>query len=273
MAELVLVHGIGDPNEGDAEQMKTAWIEVLTAGSPPSTRDYWLQNAEMAFYRDWSWMKRQGAQGAGESDLELDEDFARYVDELARVWLESAANSSHSDLSGKASRELALLDGVEAEAQGPMRAVRASVAALSKIPIVANAGFGTLQRINRTNLWQVAAYVNDLEGSRDRVLERFESAVGPETKMVIGHSLGSVVAYEAVHKLAPDIEMLVTAGSPLGADNVVYDRLDPSALIPRTVKRWVNVADPDDPVAFSTTLANRFRDPEGAPNGGGCCGP
>jgi pimeloyl-ACP methyl ester carboxylesterase len=47
---------------------------------------------------------------------------------------------------------------------------------------------------------------------------------GPETKVVIGHSLGSVVAYEAAHYIHRSLPLLVTLGSPLGLHTIVYDR-------------------------------------------------
>ena len=78
---------------------------------------------------------------------------------------------------------------------------------------------------------------------------------------VIGHSLGSVVAYEYLCRYQPaSVELLVTLGSPLGIPNLVFDRLTPApssgaGAWPGAVADWVNVADPDDIVALRKHLA------------------
>ena len=84
---------------------------------------------------------------------------------------------------------------------------------------------------------------------------------------MIGHSLGSVVAYEYLCRYQPSsVELLVTLGSPLGIPNLVFDRLTPApaggaGAWPGTVAGWVNVADPDDIVALRKQLAGLFPGP------------
>ena len=85
--------------------------------------------------------------------------------------------------------------------------------------------------------------------------------------MLIGHSLGSVVAYEYVCRYRPpSVELLVTLGSPLGIPKLVFDRLTPvpadgAGAWPGPVAGWVNVADPDDIVALRKQLAGLFPGP------------
>jgi len=73
-------------------------------------------------------------------------------------------------------------------------------------------------------------------------------------RIVLAHSLGSVVAYEALWtQLDIDIDLLITMGSPLGMPAIVYDRLVPAAFAqsrPPNVRRWVNVADKGDLIAI-----------------------
>lgn len=82
--------------------------------------------------------------------------------------------------------------------------------------------------------------------------------------MVIGHSLGSVVAYETLHAHVQRTGLtLVTLGSPLGIPNLVFDRLIPpptagSAQWPPAVADWTNIADRGDVVALVKELATRF---------------
>jgi hypothetical protein len=83
-------------------------------------------------------------------------------------------------------------------------------------------------------------------------------------KVVIAHSLGSVVTYETLWA-NPDLEvdLLITLGSPLGMRNVIFERLMPAPVNgwgerPRKVKRWVNIADKDDIVAIPPGLRGCF---------------
>jgi pimeloyl-ACP methyl ester carboxylesterase len=75
-------------------------------------------------------------------------------------------------------------------------------------------------------------------------------------RIVIAHSLGSVVTYETLWQ-HPEltIDLLVTLGSPLAMPRVVFPRLDPEPVNgrgrrPPGVAAWVNLADMGDIVAI-----------------------
>jgi len=94
-----------------------------------------------------------------------------------------------------------------------------------------------------------------------------EREVSVDTTLLIGHSLGSVVAYEALCAHPEwNIRVFITLGSPLGIPSVVYDRLWPEpsltgrAAWPGSVKTWFNVADQRDPAALVKDLNGRFGD-------------
>jgi hypothetical protein len=87
-------------------------------------------------------------------------------------------------------------------------------------------------------------------------------------RIVIAHSLGTIVTYEALHA-HPElgVELLLTLGSPLALPRAVFDRLLPRpadgltgrlGARPEGVQRWVNIADPGDPVAIPPQLARAF---------------
>ncbi|MER5421694.1 hypothetical protein [Streptosporangium roseum] len=83
-------------------------------------------------------------------------------------------------------------------------------------------------------------------------------------KVVIAHSLGSVVTYETLWA-HPDLEvdLLITLGSPLGMRNVIFERLLPAPVNgwgarPRQVRRWINIADKDDIAAIPPGLRACF---------------
>ena len=96
-------------------------------------------------------------------------------------------------------------------------------------------------------------------------------AVEENTRVLVGHSLGSVVAYEALcANPGWPVRMLVTLGSPLGIPNLIFDRLDPAPLPaadarpgprgrwPGKGRMWVNVADEGDVVALVKDLCGAF---------------
>jgi hypothetical protein len=89
--------------------------------------------------------------------------------------------------------------------------------------------------------------------------ERAASAIVPDARVVIGHSLGSVVAFEFIRQHpACRVDLLLTLGSPLGLRTVRALMPDPAYGIggmPRNVARWVNLRDPRDPVACSGDLS------------------
>jgi pimeloyl-ACP methyl ester carboxylesterase len=95
----------------------------------------------------------------------------------------------------------------------------------------------------------------------ETVRERLLFRIGPHTKAVVAHSLGTVIAYNAL-RANPDVEVdtLVTLGSPLGSDLVpVEEGVEPDAW-PGSVRRWVNVAAFTDRIAHPSRVAERFGD-------------
>ncbi len=90
---------------------------------------------------------------------------------------------------------------------------------------------------------------------------------------VIAHSMGSIIAYDVLRDIGREdrsfeIADFVTIGSPLGLrtviDNVHQERKRYSPDVPvRTptivTERWVNYADPDDPIAIDSRLRDDYR--------------
>lgn len=73
-------------------------------------------------------------------------------------------------------------------------------------------------------------------------------------RVLIAHSLGSVVAYESLWADASlEVETLLTLGSPLAMPDIVYQRLAHHAGTrrrPPGVRRWINIADRGDVIAI-----------------------
>ncbi|MDZ4828096.1 MAG: hypothetical protein SGJ13_16790 [Actinomycetota bacterium] len=97
----------------------------------------------------------------------------------------------------------------------------------------------------------------------DRIQGRVASLVKDDTRVIIGHSLGSIVAYRALSR-HPEwkVHTLVTLGSPLGAEfvqSVLAQNPGPGAW-PGSVESWVNVAAVTDKIARPARLATTFGD-------------
>jgi pimeloyl-ACP methyl ester carboxylesterase len=111
-------------------------------------------------------------------------------------------------------------------------------------------------------LKQVGWYLHNL-AIKKAILQRVNDKVSSETRVIIGHSLGSIVAYEALCEDHPDwnVHTLVTLGSPLGID-LIFDSLTPKpenrvGAWPH-VEQWINIADKGDIVALKKELAPLF---------------
>ena len=82
--------------------------------------------------------------------------------------------------------------------------------------------------------------------------------------LLIGHSLGSVIAYDTlwelshVHRAAGEVSLLVTLGSPLGTRFVQRSLQGARELgvarYPRNVRRWVNMTARGDTTALRRRL-------------------
>jgi predicted alpha/beta hydrolase family esterase len=97
---------------------------------------------------------------------------------------------------------------------------------------------------------------------RDRLRARIEAEVTTETRVLVAHSLGTVMSYAALaaHDDWP-VHTFVTLGSPLAAP-VVFNSLEPAPVDgqgawPGSVQRWVNVRAVGDKAA-GLSLAEKF---------------
>ncbi|OKK03655.1 hypothetical protein AMK26_19605 [Streptomyces sp. CB03234] len=75
--------------------------------------------------------------------------------------------------------------------------------------------------------------------------------------VVVGHDLGSVVAYEVLAETGRETELFVTAGSPLGVAEV-QDHLATRPAVPPGVRAWLNASDLRDPVALDHTVRPEY---------------
>lgn len=108
---------------------------------------------------------------------------------------------------------------------------------------------------------QVRRYLRDqhLKVSIDAIVDE---VVTDECRVLVGHSLGSVVAFEFVRR-NPErrLDLLLTIGSPLGARFVralLPDSGHGRQGLPQGAATWVNARDLRDPVAFAGALSRHW---------------
>jgi hypothetical protein len=267
MAEIVLVHGI-DQQQKTADKLESEWLPALAggvrvAGFPGLADRIWRDAAKpggietrMAFYGYL--FLAPGQQGDDPGDFTTEE--AELVEALALEWLKrTAARSTKEKVRETGGRELAYVTREMGAEQGVGNVVRSAINSLTKIPWFAPFGMGFAERFVRRALAQVTRYFTDGR-IRSAALESVLQLVEANTKVMIGHSLGSVVAYEAAHFIKQPLPLLITLGSPLGLQTVVYQRLRPQPpSFPPKVQRWVNVADRDDFIAAEPHLEGLFQ--------------
>lgn len=209
----------------------------------------------MAFYGDL--FLKSGQQGLEPEDLSGAEQAV--AEDLAVEWTARAASRSADEKSRRAaSQELAQLQQTAGEEQGVRAAARSAVNSLARIRWFAPFGMGFASRFVVRSLTQVTRYLSD-DAVREQALARVHSLVAPDTRILIGHSLGSVVAFEAAQRFDRPLPLLITMGCPLGLHTVVYERIRPQPpRFPPTVHHWVNIADRNDIVAAEPDLTPLF---------------
>jgi len=247
MALIVAVHGIGQQLEGP-ETHALNWRAPLSdgvhlAGGPPIAPE----DVVVAFYGDL--FRRKGGKGFGAVELtpaDVSDDFDR---ELLELWAHEAAELEAPEVAGAPTK------------------VRTPDTVQRALNVLSHSSFfaGVAGRVVVWNLGQVRAYMTDPD-IRAEVRRRVEAAVGDDTRVLIGHSLGSVVAYEALAANPSwPVRALVTLGSPLGIRRLVFDRLRPPpgdgrGRWPGGIAAWTNVSDRGDVVALAKELAPLFDD-------------
>ena len=120
------------------------------------------------------------------------------------TWLQAAAKSAEDPSDRRqAQNDLDIITGAVGEAQGPRATLgRPALNALANLRWFAPFGMAVAARFVWRALTQVARYLTD-DQIRSYAQDQVLHLIGPDTRLVIGHSLGSVVAYEAVHRYRP----------------------------------------------------------------------
>lgn len=242
MAKVVAVHGIGQQFKGE-EVLRAEWLPSLNDG-----------------------MRRAGSARLVESEFHC-----AFYGDLFRKTDTKAASSPPFDASDITDNlEQALLfclwhEAARFDAGVPKLAddlkVRDPHSVQRALNALCRSAFwaGVLERLMIYDLKQVTSYFQ-FSDIRRAIRNRVALEVTEETRVLIGHSLGSIVAYECLCA-HPDwkVGTFITLGSPLGLEDLIFERLDPPPRLgrgvwPGKVDRWINIADKGDIVASAKQL-------------------
>jgi hypothetical protein len=253
MARVVAVHGIGKQTLGE-ETLRKEWLPALNDGLTRAGAPVRLAEPDlaMAFYGDL--FRPQGAfLAVGDPPYTAADVAEGFEQELLLAWWQEAA----------ASDPAVVPPGADTLVSTP-RSVQVALRALSGSRFFA----GVALRAMVFDLKQVHAYLTDPD-LRAQALARVADQIREDTRVVVAHSLGSVVAYEALcARPGHQVQALVTIGSPLGIRNLILHRLQPAPLTldgpPRGIwpghkgMVWTNLADEGDVVALEKDLRPAF---------------
>ncbi|MCZ4602654.1 alpha/beta hydrolase [Streptomyces sp. Lzd4kr] len=270
--KLVFVHGIGGPRDPDEELLQ--WKRALAGGARAAnlssdisalTMD-WLADSSFAYYGD---LFTDGEPQSATGPDDLDDEEAALVLALLAEFLEEEAERPENQDNRQLARVRAQLspEGQPQGAGGAVRHLWAMATAVVAVPGVAHAvRWASAGDVLRT--WsQPARYLRrgDKDAQRTTLDERIRARVlacmdPARPTVVVGHSLGSVVAFETLASYEGPVPLLVTIGSPIATSGLVWPRLRPKPpATPDCVDRWLDFWDGDDVVVPRRKLADRVR--------------
>lgn len=244
MSTLVGVHGIAKEQMG-RHQLQGPWALALADGlERAAERRVGVPPLNVAFYGD---LFMPPTPGTGKKGFDLGDTIE--WEALTAADLDEAVSAA-SEILTEQELTVAAEDTAKGFGQVP-RPVAAVVAALDR-RFGARAGALFIGELS-----QVRRYLLDpkLKGKVDA---RVAEAVTDDCQVLIGHSLGSVVAFEFLRQHPHrNLKLFMTLGCPLGLRAIQHHLPDPSfgsEGIPPNVGVWVNLRDPHDPVACAGSL-------------------
>lgn len=123
------------------------------------------------------------------------------------------------------------------------------------------------------HLRDLMRYERNTKGIAERIRDRLKApllaaASAERPVLLIGHSMGSVIAYDALwelshkHSNTPRIDLFLTMGSPLGQrfmqKKLAGNNADGRQRYPTNIGRWGNLAAVGDLTAIDPQLANDY---------------
>lgn len=255
MSKILAIHGIGQQFHGP-HTLKTKWFDAVRDGLR-EVSDITLADEDFDVVGYGPLFRPAGARGVQAPKPEQLHEMEIAL--VACFWREAALRSRAA--AGHEGDEEPLIQDPEmsGRARTPM-VVQQALRQLAKSRFfkALDGPTGVLKLVREAYL-----FLHD-PAMKQAILDRVGEQVRPDTRVVIAHSLGSVVAYEALCANPEwQVHTLLTIGSPLGVSPMIFDALTPApvnghAAWPKDLVRWVNIADNGDLVALEKRLAPRF---------------
>ncbi len=273
MGHITFVHGI--MNQPSPERLLTTWKRDLADGGDGVDLDVFGVSASMVYWADVMYAAATDAGSTQESIeyegiepgslIEIDES---YIDEASgdeRAFIEAMIANYDLDHPDEPAVAIEMPSQPEPETSGDVRV--AAISALEAVPLP----WFIKRPLMRVLLRDVHHYLFNTSHSpragssykvRDEVRGRFVkdlAAIDDGPHVVVAHSLGSVIAYDCVKRVADTkpVDMLITLGTPLGLSEVQH-KLKPEWSkadgYPGQLPRWINVVDRLDPVCAADPI-------------------
>jgi len=238
---LVMVHGRAQQGL-DPVALKAAWLDALALGATSVGRSL-PESLEVAFpfyadildkfVRDFDIPLTESVRAKGGP---IEDEFLVFQAQVAEsVRLRAGVTDQQIDIEY----------GANPKPKGPLNWewVQAILRALDKH------GGGMGQTALQTITRDVFLYTTRA-GVRDEIDRVVGAALTEQPTVVVGHSLGSIVAYNVLRsdRRSLRIPLYLTVGSPLGI-RAVRDQLRPLRY-PQPIERWYNAYDPRDVIAL-----------------------
>jgi hypothetical protein len=254
---LLFVHGIGGPRRADDECR--VWTGALAEGMANAGHSRLSEELAQRTEFDISFVGYQDLfaerHAQGGFDV-LDDSTVVLLHELFQEMLAARLAEDVDEPTAAtlriASEELVASAHEQGAGDVLRRVINAATTLLGVGPL-SMAGQWLSARLLVRDLAQVARYLARREPDGhgrtldQRIRARLHMAMDDGPAIVIAHSLGTIVSYEALHDWSGEVPLFVTLGSPLAMRTVVRPRLRPAP--PRTppgVRRWLNFWDRDD---------------------------
>lgn len=255
--KIIFIHGRSQQGK-DPDKLKKDWTKALLLGFEKIGQPYTQPlNIEFPYYGNFLFEEtNKAAQKNFQDLLEKGADFSSpnvqeeaFIREL--VFEIAAQNGiTESEINLEANGDLSE-KGIQ-----NWRAVLAALRLLNKIP---NIGSAVIEQFTR-DVWCYLTNKGVRMAVHDIVNEAFTD---DEECIIVGHSLGSVVAYNILmnKQSRNNIKKFITLGSPLGI-KAIFERLptdNPPRKAPSGISTWFNARDKQDVVALYEIPKDKYK--------------
>jgi pimeloyl-ACP methyl ester carboxylesterase len=258
---LIFIHGIGRPR--DTENELDAWLSALRLGLDSvgysSLAARLTDVFECAFVNYSLLFRDKGSQGSPLGDwTSLSGDELDLVRDLLSIAASTRSGSTAIDrevVAALARARARIAPDMASQGLGSQfRNLLNAATTLLSIPgfrqtaqwATAGEFLGALSQVSR---YLGRSPMRSGCSLDERIRQALLEKMGVHTSVVIAHSLGSVIAYEALQDHRGLVPLLATLGSPLAMRTLVLPRIYPQPPItPRCVLGWLDFWDSDDAI-------------------------